>query len=309
MDIPGTVALLRAFTGYILALERGGVTKKWSSLDVIGCLIGWVSLTILFLIIQYDQGDRALLLIDSSPNSHNFLLVYNLPIYFQAIHNASPISGGIRNLPLVLTTDFFEGVCVIIGEGLGGKVGYFQPFLMLRAGLSTICAGLIYRLDIHSSAGQYIGHKILVGAGLGISIQVPVIAAQALSALSDIALVITSILFFQLTSSAFAISAAQSIFNNQVISNLADFAPEISPGQIIQAGSTKIPENFAKEQVLGVLLSYMAGLNRVGDGNCIGRSHSGGQLFTGMEEYQREWSWRCHGLIRVNKLGEWAKDP
>ncbi|KAL8912795.1 MAG: hypothetical protein Q9171_002253 [Xanthocarpia ochracea] len=145
----------------------------------------------------------------------------------------------------------------MIGGGLVGKVGYFQPFLMLGACLSTIGAGLIYRLDIHSSAGQYIGYQILFSAGLGISIQVPVIAAQALSALSDIALVTASILFFQLSSGAFAVSAAQSIFNNQLISNIADFVPEISPGQIIQAGSTGIPENFAKEQVLGVLLMLL----------------------------------------------------
>ncbi len=148
----------------------------------------------------------------------------------------------------------------MIGGGLVGKVGYFQPFLMLGAGLATIGAGLIYTLEIHSSAGHYIGYQILFGAGLGISIQVPIIAAQALAVLSDIALVTASILFFQLSSGAFAVSAAQSIFNNQLISNLAKLAPEISPGQIFQAGSTGIPENFAKEQVLGVLLSYMAGL-------------------------------------------------
>ena len=117
----------------------------------------------------------------------------------------------------------------MIGGGLVGKVGYFQPFLML-------------------------------GAGLGTSIQVPVISAQEWSSLSDIALVTASILFFQLSSSAFAVSATQSIFNNHIISNLADFAPEITRGQIIQAGSTGILENFAKEEVLGVLLSFMAGL-------------------------------------------------
>ena len=61
MDLPGTISLLGAFICYLLALQWGGVTKQWSSLDVIGCLIGWILLTVLFLIIEYHQKDRALL--------------------------------------------------------------------------------------------------------------------------------------------------------------------------------------------------------------------------------------------------------
>lgn len=135
MDLPGTVTLLGAFICYLLALQVGGVTKQWSSAEVVGCLVGWIVLTILFLTIEYYQKDRALIafrilkqrniaalsafiflyaiirvhlpfreLMSPSLNSANFLLVYNLPIYFQAIDSASPISSGLRNLPLVLTT-------------------------------------------------------------------------------------------------------------------------------------------------------------------------------------------------------------
>ncbi|KAL9039546.1 MAG: hypothetical protein Q9180_002465 [Flavoplaca navasiana] len=270
MDLPGTITLLAGFICYIFALERGGVTRPWSSSQVIGCLTGWLLLTIVFLVIQYFQGDRALLVgrilkqrnVASLSafifflNSANFLLVYNLPIYFQAIDNASPIDSGIRNLPLVLTT----GVCVMIGGGLVGKVGYFQPFLIVGAILATIGAGLMYTLDIGSSAGAYIGYQIVFGAGLGIAIQVPVIAAQALSPLADIPIVTASILFFQLSSGAFAVSAAQSIFNNVLIQKLPSLAPEVSPAQILQAGTTEIEELFPADRVPGILLSYMAGL-------------------------------------------------
>ena len=61
MDLPGTVSLLGAFICYLLALQWGGVTKQWNSPDVVGCLIGWILLTVLFLIIEYYQNDRALL--------------------------------------------------------------------------------------------------------------------------------------------------------------------------------------------------------------------------------------------------------
>jgi hypothetical protein len=45
---------------YFLALEWGGITKPWNSADVIGTLVGWITLTITFVIIQWWQQERAL---------------------------------------------------------------------------------------------------------------------------------------------------------------------------------------------------------------------------------------------------------
>lgn len=81
-----------------------------------------------------------------------------------------------------------------------------------------------------------------------------------MSVLSDIPLVTASILFFQLASGAFAVSAAQSIFNNRLISKLPELAPGVNAAQVFLAGSTGITENFSKAQAPGILLSYMAGL-------------------------------------------------
>ncbi|KAL6716012.1 hypothetical protein ACLMJK_006974 [Lecanora helva] len=292
MDLPGTIVLLASLVAYILALEWGGVTKRWSSSDVIGCLIAWIALSILFVVIQIFQHDRALLVGRIMKqrnvatlsafifflNSANFLLVYNLPIYFQAIDNASPTSSGIRNLPLVLTTGMIPppsppafktpliyspkpGICSMLSGQVIGKIGYFQPFLLLGSLLATLGAGLIYTLDIGSSSGHYIGYQILFGAGLGIAIQIPVIAAQALSDISDIALVTASILFFQLASGAFSVSAAQSIFNNELIRKLETMEGiGVDVGRVFRAGSTGIEGNFGAEQVRGILVSYMKGL-------------------------------------------------
>lgn len=160
------------------------------------------------------------------------------------------------------------GILINLHPGIGsmlagqviGKIGYFQPLLIVGSILATVGAGLIYSLDVGSSVGRYIGYQIIFGAGLGIAIQVPVIAAQALSDVSDIALVTASILFFQLSSGAFSVSAAQSIFNNELLSNLATLATGVNPARVIRAGPTGITQNFSKDQVTGILLSYMKGL-------------------------------------------------
>ena len=152
------------------------------------------------------------------------------------------------------------GIGSMLAGQVIGKICYFQPFLILGSILATVGAGLIYSLDIGSSSGRYIGYQIIFGTGLGIAIQVPVIAAQALSDISDIALVTASILFFQLSSGAFSVSAAQSIFNNELVRKLATLGTGVNPSRVIQAGSTGITDTFTKDQVTGILLSYMKGL-------------------------------------------------
>lgn len=48
MDPLGTVCLVSGLVCYVLALEWGGVSKPWQSADVIGLLVGWIVLTIVF---------------------------------------------------------------------------------------------------------------------------------------------------------------------------------------------------------------------------------------------------------------------
>jgi hypothetical protein len=62
MDLPGTGLIMAAVICYILALQDGGVTKPWNSSVVIGLLVGFVLIMIVFGIVEYLQKDRALLL-------------------------------------------------------------------------------------------------------------------------------------------------------------------------------------------------------------------------------------------------------
>ena len=60
LDIPGIITILAAQLCYFLALEWGGITKLWGSADVIGTLVGWILLTITFIVVQWRQQERAL---------------------------------------------------------------------------------------------------------------------------------------------------------------------------------------------------------------------------------------------------------
>ena len=61
LDIPGTGVLICAMVCYLLALQWGGTTKSWQSADVIGTLVGFSVLILLFVGIEWYSGDYALI--------------------------------------------------------------------------------------------------------------------------------------------------------------------------------------------------------------------------------------------------------
>lgn len=99
MDISGMVLIMGTVLCYLLAMQWGGATKPWSHRDVIGTLVGFVVLTISFIINEWYMNERALLMprllkkrrvwttsvFTFLASGSYFALIYFLPIYFQAI--------------------------------------------------------------------------------------------------------------------------------------------------------------------------------------------------------------------------------
>lgn len=111
-----------------------------------------------------------------------FALLYYLPIYFQSVDGVSASQSGIRNIPLVLGTSIFT----VLSGGLISTYGIYVPFLLAGSVLATIGSGLIYTLDIGSPSAHWIGYQALAGIGVGLSIQVPIIANQAFVKMTEI---------------------------------------------------------------------------------------------------------------------------
>lgn len=188
MDLPGSLVLVSALVCYVLALQWGGISLPWSDSKVVGTLVGFAVLLIVYGILQWVQKERAAMIgrlfrrnvivmmvyIDLLAGTF-FLLVYYLPIYFQVVSGASAAQSGINNLPLILA----QSVATVISGVVLSKVPYPQPFLLAGAAITAIGSGLLYTLDIGTSSGKWIGYQLLAGVGIGWCFQVPVVTAQA----------------------------------------------------------------------------------------------------------------------------------
>lgn len=60
MDLPGTFTVMCAVVCYILAMQWGGQSKAWSNGSVIACLVMFGVIIVIFCVIEYYQGDRAI---------------------------------------------------------------------------------------------------------------------------------------------------------------------------------------------------------------------------------------------------------
>lgn len=77
-------------------------------------------------------------------------------------------------------------MCTIVAGGLISAYGVYVPFLLAGAAITTIGTGMIYTLDIGSPSSHWIGYQALAGIGIGLSIQVPIIANQSFVKVSEI---------------------------------------------------------------------------------------------------------------------------
>ncbi|GAM91319.1 hypothetical protein ANO11243_093680 [Dothideomycetidae sp. 11243] len=270
LDPIGVVLAMGAVISYILALQWGGTRYAWHSPRVIGLLIGFVLLTITFVLWEWRQGDKAMVafrlakqrtFIASSAyafffSGAYFLVIYYLPLYFQSIQAVSPQMSGVRNLPLILAVT----VAMLSSGGYIASSGIAAPIMVAGTALGVVATGLLYTLDTGSGNAKWIGYQVIGGVAWGAASQIPIMMIQATSDPADLPETTAILLFLQTVGGSFMIAAAQSAFVNVLLKKLVHNAPGVDPALVLATGATNLRKVFAGEELQGVLLSYMSGL-------------------------------------------------
>ena len=189
-----------------------------------------------------------------------YLFVYYLPIYFQAIKNASPIESGVHYLPLILTN-----VAGILLSGiLRRPVGYYMPWIYVSGIFMSIGAGLLSTSQVNKSTGKWVGYQILFAWGSGFGFQQTYVAAQTILPLEDVSTGTACMLFSQLLGGAIFVSAAENVFTNSLVKRVSALdLQSIDPQVLVSLGATQlrrlVRDSDAIEQVL---IAYNSALGK-----------------------------------------------
>jgi hypothetical protein len=165
--------------------------QAWNDGRIIALFVVFGVLLIAWLTTQWWMGDKATVpfriigkrsvwasvIFGFMHGGAMFTVIYFLPIWFQAVKGASAVSSGIRTLPLMLSVTVFS-----MSTGLMvTKIGYYTPFMIAGPIVRTIGLGLLTTFQPGTSAGEWIGYQILIGSGIGLGAQLPMIAVQVRS--------------------------------------------------------------------------------------------------------------------------------
>lgn len=272
MDFLGIFFLLPGVVCLLLALQWGGSKYDWNSGRIIALLVLAGVLAIAFVLVQIFRPETATIpprifaqrsiaagfCATFTVGASMMIVVYYLPIWFQAIEGVSAVDSGIRLLPLVLSM-----VLASISSGaLIARVGYYTPFMLFGCMLLSIGAGLLTTLQINTSEGRWIGYQIIYGFGMGCTFQAPNLAAQTVLPTKDVP-VGTSLMFFgQLLGGAIFTSVGSNVLSNELLKHLAGI-PGINPAQLLSQGATGLTQGLAPSAVTPVLSAYNESLRVV----------------------------------------------
>ncbi|KAJ1323001.1 MFS transporter DHA2 family glioxin efflux transporter [Microdochium nivale] len=274
LDLVGVSLLTGAIVAMILALQFGGTTMPWASATVVGLLVGFGLILAVFAVWQAHLGELALF-VPRLLRLHRvwassvwqfcfsgtyFIALYYLPIYFQSISGASPAESGVRNLPLVLAVCL---VAIPAGKVLGRWPSSIVWFKTLFGSLAMVTCGLFYSMDLETTTGEWIGFQIVGGVAWSAGWQCALLAAQGGMNHADLPIATSTVNLSQFLGGAIGVSIAQALFNNRLLSALAQHAPGLDAQIVLHTGATELRTAFSEQDVPGVIAAYLDGLRWV----------------------------------------------
>lgn len=274
MDPAGTSVFLPGIICLLLALQWGGAEYHWQNVRIIVLFILAGFLLGLFIFIQFKSGDNATVPVHIvnqrsilsgmyfsfvTPGSM-MVIIYFLPIWFQAIKGVSAVTSGIQTLPLVLSLV----VASIIAGGITAKTGYYTGQLIACSIVMSVGTGLLTTLTVDTPSPKWIAYQFLYGFGLGMGMQQAGMAAQTCLAKKDVMIGVSLMFFMQGIGGAIFVSIGQTVFTQSLISKLSKVADiTIAPAMIVRTGATDLRDIVPPQYLRLVLVAYNAALSDV----------------------------------------------
>jgi EmrB/QacA subfamily drug resistance transporter len=234
MDYLGALLLVIGVSALLLMAVWGGQEYPWSSPVIIGLGTVGVALTGVFLwheartsepIVPLGLFRNRTVSVGSAlgliVGLAMFGAVVYLPVYLQLVKGVSPTVSGLMLLPLM--TGFLL-TSIASGRGIS-RWGRYKVFPVVGTGLVAIGMALLSGLRSDTSlldAGLRMG---LVGVGLGLVMQVIVIAVQNSVARSELGVATSTSMFFRTLGGAFGTAVFGAILTGRLAGELARTLP------------------------------------------------------------------------------------
>jgi EmrB/QacA subfamily drug resistance transporter len=253
IDVRGTILLSLAAGCFVLATSLGGQTYDWASWQIIGLGAIAVISTALLIPVERSAVEPVLPLglfssrVFTIASAMGFIVglalfgaTTYLPLFLQVVDGASPTSSGLQLIPLVL------GLLVTsVGSGqIIARWGRYKPFPIVGTALLVVGFLLLANMSPGTSPTMRALDMVVVGLGLGLVMQVLVLAVQNDVDYKDLGVATAGATFFRSIGGCFGVAICGAIFSNRLAHELAQIPglpAAASSGRVTHASVADLP--------------------------------------------------------------------
>jgi len=230
IDYAGAALLAVALSVVTLLADLGGTAYPWSSSLVIGLIAVAAVATVVFVVVERRATEPVLplrlfqrrtfvvsTLVGLVVGFALFGSVTYFPLFLQAVKGVSPTASGMEMLPMMggmLTTSILSGQLI-------SRIGRFRVFPIVGTAVMTLGLVMLSRLTPGSSVMTAALRVLILGAGLGMVMQVLVIAVQNDADYHDLGVATSGATLFRFIGGSLGTAVLGAVFASRLASLLA----------------------------------------------------------------------------------------
>ena len=246
VDYLGAALLAAGLAALVLYTSLGGTTYSWGAPGMVALVCASVVVLVAFVLAERRAEEPILPLgifrnrIFSVTSAIGFVVgfalfgaVTYLPLFLQDVRGHSPTVSGLLITPMmggVLVTSILSGQLI-------SRYGRYKPFPIVGTLLVAVGMTLLAQLQVNSSAVVSGLYMLVLGLGLGMVMQVLVLAAQNAVPYEFLGVATSGSTLFRSIGGSIGVSIFGAIFANQLISHLSAHLP---PGATVPKGSNPV---------------------------------------------------------------------
>jgi EmrB/QacA subfamily drug resistance transporter len=240
IDYAGAALLAVALTATVLLADLGGTAAPWSSPLIVALGLAAVLSFVAFVVVERRSAEPVMPLglfrnrVFSVTSGIGLIVgfalfgsVTYLPLYLQLVKGSTPTVSGLELVPMMagmLVTSIASGQII-------SRVGRYKPFPI--AGTAVLAVGLFLfsRMDASTTRLQTSLYMLVVGMGLGMVMQVLVLAVQNAVEYEDLGVATSGATLFRLIGGSLGVAVLGAIF----ASRLGAILSRELPGRVLDS--------------------------------------------------------------------------
>ncbi len=234
IDYLGASVMSASVVALILMLTWGGSTYAWGSATIV-CL-GIASLVLLGIFIAIERRATEPIVPLHLFRNGVFRVSFGtgaivgfsmfgaltfLPLFLQVVHGASPTSSGLQLIPIMVLVLVFA---IYSGRRIS-STGTYRRFPIAGTALTTVALYLFSHIGTTTPFWETAIFMAILGAGLGLTMQVLLIAAQNSVPYTELGVATSLATFSRSIGGSIGVAVFGTVFDNRLAANLPKHVP------------------------------------------------------------------------------------